>query len=422
MAGKRWWYHQGRASGGWHAPLLVRVWIVAPLAILGAIGVGWLIYYLVVDRLVASAPDAIKTTLAILTLFGAVLAGVYAYRKQRIAESDAHRADVSQFADELWRGSCDRAVPWAPSSKPRVVSGIMLDRPSLLTSTPVLDSCFSVPNLSPNCHDRAGGATCGRQLPCTGMCAGEGPARTHPSGGVMQYRYGVRRAAAAMVVVAAATALATGCQPSGADADAPSVSVHTPAAASTATGTPSSPASEQGSTGASADPAVSASSAGTDGDGVDGSGDAAATCDQKDLLAQGHRAKDYPPGTGTGAEVVGFKNTSGHACALQGFPTVGAAGMTRPDLSRPLAVTQTGSASPVRLAPGRTAWVKLTFGQVQGEADGGCDSGAEPQSYPTMIVGLPGVGKYQVQLEDGHDVVMCDDKVTVTAVTETKPS
>ncbi|MFJ9482260.1 hypothetical protein ACIRRI_46010 [Streptomyces mirabilis] len=93
------WYHQGRASGGWHAPRLVRVWIVAPLAVLGAVGAGYLIYRFVVDPLVANTSDAIKLTLAILTLIGAVLAGVYAYRKQRIAESDAHRADANQFAD-----------------------------------------------------------------------------------------------------------------------------------------------------------------------------------------------------------------------------------------------------------------------------------------------------------------------------------
>jgi hypothetical protein len=75
------------------------VWIVALLAVFGAILTGWLIYRFVVDPLVANASDAIKTTLSILTLVGAVLAGVYAYRKQRIAESDAHRADANQFAD-----------------------------------------------------------------------------------------------------------------------------------------------------------------------------------------------------------------------------------------------------------------------------------------------------------------------------------
>ncbi|WP_406390177.1 pentapeptide repeat-containing protein [Streptomyces sp. NBC_00882] len=75
------------------------MWIVAPLAVLGAVGAGWLIYRFIVDPIVADAADAIKLTLAILTLTGAVLAGVYAYRKQRIAESDAHRADANQFAD-----------------------------------------------------------------------------------------------------------------------------------------------------------------------------------------------------------------------------------------------------------------------------------------------------------------------------------
>ncbi|MGW2564133.1 DUF4232 domain-containing protein [Streptomyces sp. NPDC001514] len=81
-----------------------------------------------------------------------------------------------------------------------------------------------------------------------------------------------------------------------------------------------------------------------------------------------------------------------------------------------------GHTSPVPVAPGRTAWVKLTFVQVQGEADGYCVSGAEPQSYPTLIVGLPGAGRHQVQLEDGRHVVACDDKVTVTAVSASKPS
>ncbi|MET9686716.1 pentapeptide repeat-containing protein [Streptomyces coeruleorubidus] len=60
------------------------MWIVAPLAVLGAVGAGLLIYRFVVDPLVANTADALKLTL---------------YRKQRIAESDAHRADVNQFAD-----------------------------------------------------------------------------------------------------------------------------------------------------------------------------------------------------------------------------------------------------------------------------------------------------------------------------------
>ncbi|MEV7395441.1 pentapeptide repeat-containing protein [Streptomyces sp. NPDC091215] len=43
--------------------------------------------------------DVIKTSVTVLTLIGAVLAGIYAYRKQLLAEGDAHRADASQLAD-----------------------------------------------------------------------------------------------------------------------------------------------------------------------------------------------------------------------------------------------------------------------------------------------------------------------------------
>ncbi|WP_177309217.1 hypothetical protein [Streptomyces sp. ok210] len=43
--------------------------------------------------------DVIKTTVTALTLIGAVLAGIYAYRKQLLAEGDAHRADANQLAD-----------------------------------------------------------------------------------------------------------------------------------------------------------------------------------------------------------------------------------------------------------------------------------------------------------------------------------
>lgn len=43
--------------------------------------------------------DVIKTTVTLLTLVGAILAGIYAYRKQLLAEGDTHRADASQLAD-----------------------------------------------------------------------------------------------------------------------------------------------------------------------------------------------------------------------------------------------------------------------------------------------------------------------------------
>lgn len=45
------------------------------------------------------AHEVIRTTLATLGFVAAVLAGVYAYRKQRLAEGDAHRADESQLAE-----------------------------------------------------------------------------------------------------------------------------------------------------------------------------------------------------------------------------------------------------------------------------------------------------------------------------------
>ncbi|WP_308406098.1 DUF4232 domain-containing protein [Streptomyces naphthomycinicus] len=84
-------------------------------------------------------------------------------------------------------------------------------------------------------------------------------------------------------------------------------------------------------------------------------------------------------------------------------------------------MTRTGTAVPVKLAPGGKAWVKPTFVQVRGEADGYCESGAAPSSYPTMVIGLPGAGAHQVALTDGV-FAEYDDKVTVTAVSAAKPS
>ncbi|WP_329254941.1 pentapeptide repeat-containing protein [Streptomyces sp. NBC_01478] len=78
------------------------------LLVVGALS--YVIYWNVYDLLAHAAEsqkprkpvnvnDAIKTTVTILTLIGAVLAGIYAYRKQRLAEGDAHRSDASQLAD-----------------------------------------------------------------------------------------------------------------------------------------------------------------------------------------------------------------------------------------------------------------------------------------------------------------------------------
>ncbi|MFC6134658.1 pentapeptide repeat-containing protein [Streptomyces spororaveus] len=48
-----------------------------------------------------AAHEVVRTVLATLTFAGAVLAGVYAYRKQRLAESDAHRADEQLLAERF---------------------------------------------------------------------------------------------------------------------------------------------------------------------------------------------------------------------------------------------------------------------------------------------------------------------------------
>ncbi|MFJ9628334.1 DUF4232 domain-containing protein [Streptomyces sp. NPDC101175] len=144
-------------------------------------------------------------------------------------------------------------------------------------------------------------------------------------------------------------------------------------------------------------------------------------CTADSLEASAAQAADRPQGTGTGAAVVRFTNTGAKACVLRGHPTVAGAANGSPELNVPLQVTPTGTASPVTLAPGGRAWVKLTFVQVQGEGDGYCASGSAPVVYPTMVIGLPGAGKHQVALDDGQ-FAECDGTVTATAVSAARPS
>ncbi|MGV9994876.1 DUF4232 domain-containing protein [Streptomyces sp. NPDC003374] len=150
-------------------------------------------------------------------------------------------------------------------------------------------------------------------------------------------------------------------------------------------------------------------------------GGPAPVCAATQLEASARQAADRPAGTGTGAAVVAFTNVSGRTCVLRGHPTVAGAGNGSPQHGVPLTVTRAGAARPVRLAPGATAWLKLTFVQVQGEADGYCASGATPVAYPTLVVGLPGAGRHQVALDDGL-FAECDNKVTATAVSAVEPS
>ncbi|MFJ3877752.1 DUF4232 domain-containing protein [Streptomyces sp. NPDC090077] len=237
----------------------------------------------------------------------------------------------------------------------------------------------------------------------------------------MQYTAGPRRTAAALVAAAAATVLMTGCGP--ADDGAAGTPSAPPAASVPAKPTPtggSSGGGTGGGTGGSATgggggtvPTPSASAPG-------GGGAKPCTTDEV-KVSDAEQAAVRPPGTGTGAAIVSVTNTSKHACTVNGFPTVAGAGNGSPGKNVPLAVTPSGKASAVALAPGARAWTKLTFVNVQGEADGYCVSGATPASFPTMVIGVPGAGAHQIAMTDGV-FAECDNKATVTAFSAVKPS
>jgi hypothetical protein len=235
------------------------------------------------------------------------------------------------------------------------------------------------------------------------------------SGDDMQYGNGIRRSV--MVMVAASAALmVTGCQPDGGGSGAAGSPSGTPSASETRSGSPGSATSQPAKDTASTAPATTAAPSGSGS-----SGDTAGTCAGTSLDVAAYQAAVRPDGTGTGAAVIEFTNVSGQPCLLSGHPSVAGAGNGSPEHNSPLSVTPSGAESPVRVAPGGKAWVKLTFVQVQGEADGYCESGSHPVVYPTLVVGLPGAGSHQVALDDGQ-FAECDNKVTVTAVSAAKPS
>ncbi|MGY1503762.1 DUF4232 domain-containing protein (plasmid) [Streptomyces sp. QTS52] len=222
----------------------------------------------------------------------------------------------------------------------------------------------------------------------------------------MRYVNGMRGSAVAVVVVSAALAVA-GCQPGGGGADTGGGGV-----------TPSGAVSSAAS---SSTPSVSMPASSAPPSSAPAPGGSAPTCSAGSLKATARQAAVRPAGTGTGAAVVEFTNVSGRTCVLKGHPTVAGAGNGSPEMNVPLTVKPTGAAAPVKVAPGGKAWVKLTFVQVQGEADGYCVSGSAPVVYPTMVVRLPGSGAHQVALNDGQ-FAECDDTVTVTAVSAVRPS
>ncbi|MET8453195.1 DUF4232 domain-containing protein [Streptomyces sp. NPDC005209] len=241
----------------------------------------------------------------------------------------------------------------------------------------------------------------------------------------MKYGNNIRRAALAVAAVSAALTV-TACQADD-DAAGGAPSQTSSATASAASGAPASKPSPAGASSAPGKGTSGGTGSGSGtgsgtGSGSGGSsGSTPKTCPVTALNVVAYQAANRPPGTGTGAAIVEFTNASGQACVVQGHPTVAAAGNGSPQHNKPLSVTPKGSASPVRLAPGGKAYAKLTFVQVQGEADGYCKSGAQPSVYPTMVIGLPGSGAHQVALQDGQ-LAECDDTVTVTAVSAAKPS
>ncbi|MEV7737977.1 DUF4232 domain-containing protein [Streptomyces sp. NPDC088921] len=240
----------------------------------------------------------------------------------------------------------------------------------------------------------------------------------------MRYVNGMRGSAMAVIVASASLAVA-GCQPgaggadTGADGVTPSGAVSSAASSSTP-GAPKPGSSASGSSTPSA-PGSSSPAASAPPSSAPAPGGSAATCSAVSLKATARQAAVRPAGTGTGAAIVEFTNVSGRTCVLDGHPTVAGAGNGSPEMNVPLTVKPTGAAAPVKLAPGGKAWVKLTFVQVQGEADGYCVSGSAPVLYPTMVVRLPGSGAHQVALDDGQ-FAECDDTVTVTAVSAVMPS
>jgi hypothetical protein len=112
MASDKWRWPQWRRQDhdrGRYAPDLWSVWLAAPIWVtVASVLAGGI--YLGLLALAASRPgpnggpvvidplDVIKTTITVAGFVGAVLVGVYGYRKQRLVEGDARRADAEQFA------------------------------------------------------------------------------------------------------------------------------------------------------------------------------------------------------------------------------------------------------------------------------------------------------------------------------------
>ncbi|SNX81283.1 Pentapeptide repeat-containing protein, partial [Streptomyces microflavus] len=89
------------------------MWLVAPVSLILVAVLAFGLYHGVDVFLTAENPgkkpvsgqDNIKTTVTALTLVGAVLAGLYAYRKQLLDEGASHRADATQLAERYTKAA-----------------------------------------------------------------------------------------------------------------------------------------------------------------------------------------------------------------------------------------------------------------------------------------------------------------------------
>ncbi|QQZ52818.1 pentapeptide repeat-containing protein [Streptomyces microflavus] len=102
-------FQRRQQQDGRHPPNLWPVWLVAPGALLLVGLAAYGLYHGAELLLVSesagkgtkpvSVQDVIKTTVTVLTLIGAVLAALYAYRKQLLDEGASHRADATQLTE-----------------------------------------------------------------------------------------------------------------------------------------------------------------------------------------------------------------------------------------------------------------------------------------------------------------------------------
>ncbi|SEL68701.1 DUF4232 domain-containing protein [Streptacidiphilus jiangxiensis] len=221
----------------------------------------------------------------------------------------------------------------------------------------------------------------------------------------------IRPATVTATLLASACLLLTACQGSGtsaASASAPSSGASAASSAS-AGAVAASPVSDGG-------PAATATASAGVPLAVD-----PVRCTAESLTASPAEAQPSDAATSTYDDFVKLTNTGGHTCTLTGFPTVAVAGEGDPTRNRPLKVTRRGTAHPVRLAPGHSAWLRLTFRVVMGEADGYCASGATPTSAPTLVIGgFANGGAIQIgSVNRGFGE--CDDVVWVAPFLGTRP-